>query len=163
MGLEAGNSKARFLENVGRRKLRLVWNLLLKASDLLGQLGNLPFQGGNVATVMPRGPLDGLGVGPDLAAGKATGEQLWRMPLADAFDKMLNTDAADMKNIGGRLGGSSTAAHFIKRFIKDVPWAHLDIAGVAWQDGEQKPLIPSWGTGWGVKLLDRLVREHYEG
>jgi leucyl aminopeptidase len=96
-----------------------------------------------------------------LAAGKATGEQLWRMPLADAFDKMLNTDAADMKNIGGRLGGSSTAAHFIKRFIKDVPWAHLDIAGVAWSD-KDAPTAPKGATAFGLRLLERLVADHYE-
>ena len=58
---------------------------------------------------------------------------------------------------------STTAAQFLKRFIEnDTPWAHLDIAGVAWQDGEQKPTIPSWGTGWGVRLLNRMVIEHYE-
>jgi hypothetical protein len=68
------------------------------------------------------------------AAGKATGELLWRLPLADAYDKQINSDAADMKNVGGRNGGSITAAQFLQRFIKDTPWAHLDIAGMAWSD-----------------------------
>ena len=68
-----------------------------------------------------------------------------------------------MKNIGGPNAGSITAAQFLARFVEDKrPWAHLDIAGVAWQDGEQKPMIPSWGTGWGVRLLNRLIIEHYE-
>ena len=76
---------------------------------------------------------------------------------------MIRSKIADMKNIGGANSGSITAAQFLQRFIeKDTAWAHLDIAGVAWQDGEQKPTIPSWGTGWGVHLLNQLVREHYE-
>ena len=96
-------------------------------------------------------------------AGRATGERVWRLPLDPAYDKMIRSKIADVKNIGGANSGAITAAQFLKRFIEDgMVWAHLDIAGVAWQDGEQKPMIPSWGTGWGVKLLDRLVREHYE-
>ena len=97
-------------------------------------------------------------------AGGLTGERVWRMPLDPAYDKMLRSKIADVKNIGGSNSGSITAAQFLKRFVEEgTVWAHLDIAGVAWQDGERKPLIPSWGTGWGVKLLDRLVHEHYEG
>jgi leucyl aminopeptidase len=97
-------------------------------------------------------------------AGRVTGERVWRLPLDPAYDKMIRSKIADVKNIGGANSGAITAAQFLKRFIEDgTVWAHLDIAGVAWQDGEQKPMIPSWGTGWGVKLLDRLVREHYEG
>jgi leucyl aminopeptidase len=96
-------------------------------------------------------------------AGRVTGERVWRLPLDPAYDKMIRSKIADVKNIGGANSGAITAAQFLKRFIEEGKvWAHLDIAGVAWQDGEQKPLIPSWGTGWGVKLLDRLVREHYE-
>jgi leucyl aminopeptidase len=96
-------------------------------------------------------------------AGKAAGEPVWRMPLGKGYDKLLKSKIADMKNIGGRFAGSITAAQFLKRFVQNrTAWAHLDIAGVAWQDGEQKPLIPSWGTGWGVRLLDKLVAEHYE-
>jgi leucyl aminopeptidase len=76
---------------------------------------------------------------------------------------MIRSKIADVKNIGGPNSGSITAAQFLARFIeKDTVWAHLDIAGVAWQDGEHRPLVPSWGTGWGVKLLDRLIAEHYE-
>jgi len=57
---------------------------------------------------------------------------------------------------------SITAAQFLQRFVDKTPWAHLDIAGVAWQDGEHKALAPTWGTGWGVRVLDRLVSDHYE-
>jgi leucyl aminopeptidase len=97
------------------------------------------------------------------AAGKATGEALWRMPLGEAYDKNINSDAADMKNVGARGGGSITAAQFIQRFIdKGTPWAHLDIAGVTW-DSKPKPTVPKGGTGFGVRLLDRLVAAHYEG
>lgn len=98
------------------------------------------------------------------AAGRSSGERVWRLPMDAAYDKMIRSKIADVKNIGGANSGSITAAQFLKRFIEDgTVWAHLDIAGVAWQDGEQKPMIPSWGTGWGVKLLDRLVAENYEG
>jgi leucyl aminopeptidase len=96
------------------------------------------------------------------AAGKSVGEPVWRMPLGDAYDKMINSDIADMKNIGGRWGGSITAAQFLQRFVKDgVKWAHLDIAGVTWSNKEA-PTCPKGGTGFGVRLLDRLVSEHYE-
>ena len=95
-------------------------------------------------------------------AGLYTGERVWRLPLDPAYDKMIRSKIADVKNIGGPNSGAITAAQFLKRFIVDTPWAHLDIAGVAWQDGEQKVLAPSWGTGWGVRLLNRLVKEHYE-
>ncbi len=97
-------------------------------------------------------------------AGKAVGEPVWRLPLGRAYDKLLRSKIADMKNIGGPNAGSITAAQFLQRFVVEkTPWVHLDIAGVAWQDGEQRPLIPSWGTGWGVRILDRLVEDHYEG
>ena len=96
------------------------------------------------------------------AAGKAVGEHAWRMPLGDAYDKQLTSDAADMKNIGGRGAGSITAAQFLQRFVNDVPWAHLDIAGVTWSK-KDKPTVPKGGTGFGVQMLDRLVAEHYEG
>lgn len=97
------------------------------------------------------------------AAGAAIGEPVWRLPLGSGYDKLIRSKIADMKNIGGQHAGSITAAQFLQRFVKDkTPWAHLDIAGVAWQDGEQKMLIPSWGTGWGVRVLDRLVADNYE-
>jgi len=99
-----------------------------------------------------------------IAAGKAVGEPLWRMPLGDAYDRMINSDIADMKNVGsGREAGSITAAQFLKRYVQDgVPWAHLDIAGVTWSK-KDSPTVPKGGTAFGVRLLDRLVREHYEG
>ena len=94
-------------------------------------------------------------------AGEATGEKVWRFPLADAYDKMIESPAADMKNIGGRPAGSITAAQFLQRFVKKTPWAHLDIAGVAWSSKESDT-VPKGGTGYGVRLLDRLVRDNYE-
>ncbi|OCC22542.1 leucyl aminopeptidase [Croceicoccus estronivorus] len=97
------------------------------------------------------------------AAGKATGDSLWRFPLGPAYDKMIESPIADMKNVGPRYGGSITAAQFLQRYIeKDTPWAHLDIAGTVWTD---KPGA-TWekgASGFGVRLLDRLVRDNYEG
>ena len=95
-------------------------------------------------------------------AGLTEGEPVWRLPLGDGYDRLVKSKIADMKNIGGPQAGSITAAQILQRFVNKVPWAHLDIAGVAWQDGEQKPLAPSWGTGWGVRVLNRLVAEFYE-
>ncbi len=95
-------------------------------------------------------------------AGREEGEAVWRLPLGDAYDKLLKSKIADMKNIGGPQAGSITAAQFLQRFVNKTPWAHLDIAGVAWQDNEKKALIPSWGTGWGVRILNRLSADHYE-
>ena len=98
-----------------------------------------------------------------VSAGGAVGEPVWRMPLGDAYDRQIDSDIADMKNVGGREGGSITAAQFLQRFIKEgTPWAHLDIAGVTWSK-KNAPTVPKGGTGFGVRLLDRLVREHYEG
>jgi leucyl aminopeptidase len=96
------------------------------------------------------------------AAGKKVGEPLWRMPLGEAYDKIIDSDAADVKNVGNRSAGSITAAQFLQRFIKDdTPWAHLDIAGVTWST-KAKPTVPKGGTGFGVRLLNRLVKDHYE-
>ncbi|HEX4158121.1 MAG TPA: leucyl aminopeptidase [Rhizomicrobium sp.] len=95
-------------------------------------------------------------------AARAVGEPAWRLPLGDGYDKLLKSKIADMKNIGGPNAGSITAAQFLQRFVNKTPWAHLDIAGVAWQDGEHKELAPSWGTGWGVRVLDRLIADNYE-
>jgi leucyl aminopeptidase len=97
-----------------------------------------------------------------IAAGNAVGEPLWRMPLGEEYDKALKSPAADMKNVGDRAGGSITAAQFIQRFVNDVPWAHLDIAGVTWSS-KDKPTVPKGGTAFGVRLLDRLVAANYEG
>jgi leucyl aminopeptidase len=94
-------------------------------------------------------------------AGQATGERVWRMPLDDAYDKQIKSDIADMKNVGGRPGGSITAAQFIQRFVNGKPWAHLDIAGMAWSS-KDAPTIPKGATAFGVRLLDRLVADHYE-
>jgi leucyl aminopeptidase len=94
-------------------------------------------------------------------AGKTSGETVWRMPLADAYDKLINSDIADVKNIGDGNAGSIVGAQFCKRFVNDVPWAHLDIAGVAWSKKDQ-PTVPKGATGWGIRLLDRLVRDRYE-
>ena len=96
-------------------------------------------------------------------AGEAEGEGAWRMPLGAAYDKRINSPIADMQNIGqSPAGGSITAAQFLQRFVNNVPWAHLDIAGTAWsKDG--KPTRPKGGTGYGVRLLNRLVADHYEG
>jgi leucyl aminopeptidase len=97
-----------------------------------------------------------------IAAGKAVGEQLWRLPLGESFDRAIDSDAADVKNIAGDRGaGSSIGAQFLKRFVNDVPWAHLDIAGVAWSKKEA-PTVPKGATGFGLRLLDRFVADHYE-
>ncbi len=93
------------------------------------------------------------------AACKATGEAAWRMPLGDAYDKQIKSRLADMKNTGGRPGGSITAAQFLKRFVKDgTPWIHIDIAGVTLLK-EGSDLAPAGATGWGVRALDQLIRD----
>jgi len=94
-------------------------------------------------------------------AGEAVGEKVWRLPLGSAYDKLIRSDAADMKNVGGRGAGSITAAQFLQRFVNNVPWAHLDIAGVTWSK-EDKPTVPKGGTAFGVRLLDRFVADNYE-
>jgi len=95
------------------------------------------------------------------AAGKATGEKVWAMPMDDEYDALIKSQIADMKNVGGRFGGSITAAKFLQRFVNNVPWVHLDIAGVTWSS-KAKATVPAGGTGFGVRLLDRLVADHYE-
>lgn len=89
-------------------------------------------------------------------AGDATLEPVWRMPLGKPYHQQLKSHIADMKNIGGPAGGSITAACFLERFVTDTPWAHLDIAGKAWADKATKT-VPKGGTGYGVRLLSRLV------
>jgi leucyl aminopeptidase len=84
------------------------------------------------------------------------------MPLNDEYDKQIKSDIADMKNVGGRPGGSITAAQFLQRFVNGKPWAHLDIAGMAWSS-KDAPTRPKGATAFGVRLLDRLVAEHHEG
>jgi leucyl aminopeptidase len=93
--------------------------------------------------------------------GLATGERVWRMPLGPEYDKQIDSQFADMKNSGGRHGGSITAAQFLQRFVDDTPWAHLDIAGTA-MGAPKSDINHSWGSGFGVRLLERLVAEYYE-
>jgi leucyl aminopeptidase len=96
-----------------------------------------------------------------IEAGIETGEKVWRLPLTPEYDKLIDSDIADMKNIGGRNAGSITAAQFLQRFVNGQPWAHLDIAGVG-MDATKNAINQSWGGGWGVRLLNRLVADHYE-
>ncbi|MDF2368107.1 leucyl aminopeptidase [Sneathiella sp.] len=97
-------------------------------------------------------------------AGKAVGEGVWRFPLSDAYAKQTKSPIADLQNIGtgGRGAGSIVAAEFLQKFVNDVPWVHLDIAGMAWSKAD-KPTVPKGGTGYGVRLLDKFVRDNYEG
>ncbi|MEZ6023198.1 MAG: leucyl aminopeptidase [Hyphomonadaceae bacterium] len=100
-----------------------------------------------------------------ISAGQSEGEPLWRMPLGPGYDKMIDSPNADMKNISGKpAGGSIVAAQFLKRFVKDgTPWAHIDIAGTAWKPAPyEDPLSPSWATGYGVRLLNKLIASRYE-
>jgi leucyl aminopeptidase len=96
-----------------------------------------------------------------MAAGEATGEKLWQLPLGPAYDKMIDSKVADMKNTGGRHAGSITAAQFLQRFVNGTPWAHIDIAGTG-MGAPPSEINQSWGSGFGVRLLDRLVTDYYE-
>jgi leucyl aminopeptidase len=97
-----------------------------------------------------------------LKACATEGEGAWRMPMGQAYDDKLKSRVADMMNIGGREGGSITAAQFLKRFIKEgMPWIHLDIAGTALVKNDL-PMSPKGATGWGVLSLDRLIRDKFE-
>jgi len=93
-------------------------------------------------------------------AGLEVDETLWRMPLGEAYDKMIDSKIADMKNLAGRLGGSITAAQFLQRHVGNTPWAHIDISGI-WAETDT-PTVPEGATGFGVRLLERLVKNHYE-
>ncbi|MEM9678418.1 MAG: leucyl aminopeptidase [Pseudomonadota bacterium] len=95
------------------------------------------------------------------AAGLATKEKVWRMPLGPEYDKMIDSKNADMKNIGGRFAGSITAGQFLQRFVGETPWAHLDVAGTA-MGSPQNEISKTWASGFGVRLLDRLVADNYE-
>jgi len=94
-------------------------------------------------------------------AGEATGERVWRMPLGPEYDKIVDSKFADVKNSGGRYAGSITAAQFLQRFVNKTPWAHLDIAGTA-LGSPQTDINKSWSSGWGVRLLNQFVADHYE-
>ncbi|PCI44918.1 MAG: leucyl aminopeptidase [Alphaproteobacteria bacterium] len=94
-------------------------------------------------------------------AGKEVDEPVWRMPMGKVYDKMIDSKIADMKNVGGKYAGSITAAQFLQRFVNDVPWVHIDIAGTAWKT-ESSDVADRGATGYGVRLLDQLVRNNYE-
>jgi leucyl aminopeptidase len=96
-------------------------------------------------------------------AGSETGEKLWRMPLGSGYDKLIDSEIADMRNVSnGRDGGSITAAQFLQRFVQEgVAWAHLDIAGMAWSN-KGNNTTPKGATAYGVRLLDRFVADSYE-
>ncbi len=96
-----------------------------------------------------------------MAAGQTCGDRLWRLPMGQTYDKMIDSAIADMKNMGSKYAGSITAAQFLQRFVNDVPWAHLDIAGAAF-GGPASETNTSWAPGFGVALLDRLIRDNYE-
>jgi len=98
-----------------------------------------------------------------LDASAKEGELLWRMPLPEAYNKQIDSVIADVKNTGGRAGGSITAALFIQKFVNGLPWAHLDIASTAWKKPSSIPTVPDGATGFGVRLLNRMVQEKYEG
>ena len=97
-----------------------------------------------------------------IEAGKSVGEEVWRLPLSEAYDRDIDSDAADVKNIAsGRAAGSVVAAQFLQRFVNNTPWAHLDIAGMAWSS-KDAPTVPKGATAFGVRLLDHLVAKYYE-
>ncbi len=92
-----------------------------------------------------------------IKAAELSGDKLWRQPLADAYDRLIDSPIADMKNVGPREGGSITAAQFLKRFVDDgVAWAHLDVAGMVWSD-KAGATYEKGATGYGVRLLDQYV------
>lgn len=96
-----------------------------------------------------------------IKAGLETGEKVWRMPLSEEYDKIIDGTVGDVKNTGGRAAGSVTAAQFLKRFVNGVPWAHLDIAGTA-MDSPKTSISKSWASGFGVRLLDQFVKNRFE-
>jgi leucyl aminopeptidase len=95
-----------------------------------------------------------------LAAGSASGENVWRMPLTRDYEERVTSTIADGDNAAGGAG-AITAALFLQHFAGDVPWAHIDMAGTAWTK-EDRPLAPKGATGYGIRLLDRLIADHYE-
>lgn len=97
-----------------------------------------------------------------IEAAKGENENLWRMPLPTQYEKQIDSKIADIRNIGGRPAGSITAALFLQRFVNNVPWVHLDIAPTAWTNEQRIPTVPEGGTGFGVRTLNALIRDHYE-
>ena len=104
---------------------------------------------------------DGL-AGEFAAAGIATGDTVWRLPVSAEYDKLIDSKFADMKNTGGRAAGSITAAQFLKRFVGETPWVHLDIAGTG-MGAPANEISRTFGSGFGVRLIDRVIADHYEG
>ena len=97
------------------------------------------------------------------SAGETSTDKVWRLPLSRAYDRLLDSPNADMKNIGGREAGSITAAQFLQRFVGNTPWAHLDIAGTGMKNKRRDPRETTFGTGFGVRLLNRWIADNYEG
>jgi leucyl aminopeptidase len=98
-----------------------------------------------------------------IKAAEESGDKLWRQPMGEAYDRLIDSPIADMKNVGPREAGSITAAQFLKRYVEDdTPWAHLDIAGMAWSD-KAKSTYDKGATGFGVRLLDQYVADVVEG
>ena len=98
-------------------------------------------------------------------ASQATTEKLWRMPLDEEWKRQMESQFADLQNLGqvGRYAGACTAAGFLEHFIQNsTPWAHMDIAGTAWSKRD-KPTVPKFGSGFGVRVLNRLIADNYEG
>ncbi len=91
------------------------------------------------------------------AAGESSGETVWPLPVFDRYGEMMKSKYADLKNSGGRWGGASTAAAFLKAFVGETPWVHLDIAGMAWADGDKGYHKPG-ATGYGVRLLWEFIQ-----
>ena len=98
-----------------------------------------------------------------VSASKPTGEKTWRMPLPEEYDRMIDSAAADVKNSSGRTAGSITAALFLQRFVNNTPWAHIDIAPTAWKKDSKVGTVPDGATGYGVRLLNQMVADRYEG
>jgi leucyl aminopeptidase len=90
-------------------------------------------------------------------AGETTYERVWQLPLFDEYKKLIKSDIADVKNVGGRWGGAITAAHFLRSFVQSTPWVHLDIAGTAMNE-ETRDYVPRGGSGVGVRLLTEFLR-----
>ena len=95
-------------------------------------------------------------------ASKSVGENTWPMPLPKQYEKQIESKIADVRNIGGRPGGSITAALFLQKFVNNVPWAHMDIAPTAWTNEQRIPTVPEGATGFGVRTLNALVAHNYE-
>ena len=96
-------------------------------------------------------------------AGDAVCEPLWRLPMGEEYTKQVKSDIADWRNVGeAREAGSTAGAVFLEQFVNKTPWAHLDIAGTAWAN-KAKGVTPKGASGFGIRLLDHFIREHYEG